>query len=203
VKSFFPAFLLATVVCSASFADEPKGSTKRTYRWDPAWPHANAWDYTLTGVFGTALVLEAALLQPNRPTVRWIDPILFDVDVRRGLRLEDGSREHDAIDKVSWGLWLGQLAYPLFVDVPYAWARHGPKLAWDLFWQDTVVYTLAGAVDIGLRDLTGRARPYTYECVQNGGGDGCFAKTESPRSFPGGHTTLGTASAVLSCTQHM
>jgi membrane-associated phospholipid phosphatase len=104
----------------------------------------------------------------------------------------------------SWGFMVGLMAYPVAVDVPVAWARGGGWLAWQFVWQDALVLSVATAIDIGLRDLVGRARPDVAACIANGGQD-CTAQegTQAARSFPGGHMAAATASAALICTQHL
>ena len=137
-------------------------------RWDAAWSHSNAWDYSLAAA-GTATVLfEELVLQPIRPPLRWNGPILFDADVRRALR-NPNAGTRNSIEDVAWALWGLQLGYPVFVDVPLAWSRYGHQLAQDLFWQDAVTLTIAGAVDLGIRDIAGRSRPGAYECLSQGG----------------------------------
>ncbi len=181
-------------------ADAPRAAPK--VHWDPAWSHANAWDYTIAGAAATTFAVELAVLQPMQPPLRWADPILFDRDVRSALRLTDNS-SRDAVDVASWALLVTQIAYPVVVDVPYAWARHGFGVARDLLWQDAVTLFLAGAVDLTLRDLVGRARPYVYDCLAAGGGSSCVSTPEAVRSFPGGHLTVAAAGSVLTCTQHL
>jgi membrane-associated phospholipid phosphatase len=165
------------------------------------WSHSDAWDYSLAGVGAAALIVEFGVFQAKRPPLRWTDPILFDTDVRSALRVSSDRTRND-LEYVSWGLWGAQLAWPLFVDIPYAWRRYDAQLARDLFWQDAVTLTLAGAFDGVIRDVVGRARPYVYECLARGG-SGCLdGNTDTTRSFPGGHIVNSTAASVLTCTQH-
>ncbi len=186
---------------TATAAKTAPAPHRNRVRWDPAWPHANAWDYTLAGVGATTALVEAIVLQPMRPPLHWTDPILFDSDVRDALRLTDPTGR-DVLEGVSWGLWGAQLALPLLVDVPYAWGRYGFWLARDLFWQDAATLTVAAALDLGLRNLAGRARPLTYDCLSHGGTN-CLDGVETTRSFPGGHLINATAASVLACTQHL
>ncbi|MDP9002915.1 MAG: phosphatase PAP2 family protein [Myxococcota bacterium] len=163
--------------------------------------HSNAWDYSLAGIGAAALVVELGILQPIRPPLRWRAPILFDTDVRNALRVSDEHTRHN-IELVGWALWGAQLALPVLVDVPYAWSRYGYGMARDLFWQDAVTLTLAGAADGALRDLVGRARPGVYDCLAQGGAHCLDADSDTTRSFPGGHIVNSTAASVLTCTQH-
>lgn len=205
VRSLAPVVLVAAALLgpeglahAESTESPPK---KHPHRWDPAWTHANAWDYTLTGVATTAAVVELTVLQGIRPTLRWSDPILFDSDVRSALMTRNLATR-STLEDAAWILWGLQAAYPVFVDVPLAWARQGKQLAWDMFWQDAVTLTIAGAVDGALRDIAGRARPDVYDCLQSGRTD-CLQPVESTRSFPGGHFLNSTAASVLTCTQHL
>jgi membrane-associated phospholipid phosphatase len=178
----------------------PPETSPHPRRWDGKTSHSTPWDYSLAGVGVASIVAQEVFLQPIRPPLRWDGPILFDKAVRAALRTDAiASTEED----VSWVLWGLQLGYPVLVDVPLVWARHDPRLAKDLFWQDAVTLTLAGGFDLGLRDIVGRARPHTYDCLAQGGGQHCLDQVESTRSFPGGHMINATAASVLTCTQHV
>jgi membrane-associated phospholipid phosphatase len=187
------ASLLIAGVCAAEPARKP-------HRDPPTWTHSNAWDYTLTAFATTVVVVDLAGPQPIRQP-HWTQPILFDNDVRSALRVSDaGTRT--TLENAAWGLWFTQMGFPLFVDVPYAWARYGSSVARDLFWQDAVTLTIAGAVDALLRDATARLRPDVYDCWATGRSD-CLTSAESTRSFPGGHLINSAAAAGLTCTQHL
>ena len=199
------AILGAGVVSPSRAQDErpeAKGKWPQKPHWDPAWSHANVWDYTLASVSLGAIAVEGiALPMLLQPTARWVGPILFDADVRNALRINNATA-HDAAQVLGWALWGAQAAYPIAVDVPYAWARYGWGLARDLLWQDAVTLFFAVALDFAVRDLVGRARPYTYQCIQDGGTN-CIDNLEAVRSFPGGHFLNATAASVLTCTQHL
>lgn len=162
--------------------------------------HADAWDYTLTAFATTLVAVDFAAPQTIREP-HWTQPILFDADARSALRVSDaGTRT--TLENTAWGLWFAQMGFPVLVDVPYAWARYGPAVARDLFWQDAVTLTVAGALDALLRDMTGRLRPDVYDCWV-AGRSGCLTSAESTRSFPGGHLINSAAAASLTCTQHL
>ena len=146
------ACLLFSSICGAQEKKKPR------VHWDPAWTHANAWDYTLAGVGVTAIAIDFAVFQQMRPPPRWTDPILFDKDVRSAMRVSDASTR-TSLEDAAWGLWIAQMVYPFVVDVPYAWVRYGAPVARDLFWQATVTLAIAGTVDAVLRDVAGRIRP--------------------------------------------
>ena len=197
------ARLLCTQVASADPAAPTQNPRPRHHaRWDAAWPHSNAWDYTLAGVGSAGGIFELTVLQPIRPPLRWSEPVLFDADVRSALRVADASTR-SGLEDVAWGIWVAQMALPVLVDVPFAWAKDGFWLARDLFWQDVVTLTIAGAIDGVLRDVGGRARPDIYDCLAQGGGDKCLTGVDSTRSFPGGHLANSAAAAGLVCTQHL
>ena len=179
----------------------PPDPPRHHAHWDAGWTHAGAWDYSVTAVSSATLLVEAIVLQPKRPPLRWSGPILFDADVRSALRATSASTRN-SLEDLTWALWAAQVAYPVLVDVPLAWVHGDRALARDLFWQDAVTLTLAAAVDLGLRDLAGRARPFVYDCLSRGGTN-CLGSTESTRSFPGGHVVNSTAASVLTCTQHL
>lgn len=192
------AFIIAFSLCLASTAaadERPK------IHWEPGWTHVGTADYALA-TLGTGMTLvQAIVLLNHKPPLRWDGPILFDEDARNVFRIRDQSGR-DASTYIGWTLLLAQMGYPVFVDVPIAWTRYGRQVAWDIIWQNAVTQTIASAVDFGVRDLAGRARPTSWECTSRGGAD-CFLTPETTRSFPGGHTVTGTAASVLTCTQHL
>lgn len=192
-----PFLLCAAASLTLSLASSVEAQPAKARNWS----RSNAFDYALTGISTGVLIGEVIVNQPTRPPLRWTDPILFDTDVRDALRVSDaGARS--TFENVAWGLFGLQAAYPVLVDIPLAWARYGPDVARDLFWQDAVTLTFAGMLDLGLRDLVGRARPYTWACLASRGSH-CLDPIESTRSFPGGHTINSTAASVLTCTQHL
>ena len=168
-------------------------------RWRANFSHSNAWDYSLAAVGTVALGVELIGLNSVRPPLRWTDPILFDNAVRAAIHTPNAA---NAEVNAAWTLWGLQVAYPLVVDVPFVYAHGDRQLARDLFWQDAATLTIAGGVDLAIRDLTGRARPETYDCLK-AGGTNCLDSPEATRSFPGGHTANSTAASVLTCTQHL
>jgi len=179
-------------------------AANRQLRWDPEWSHAGAADYVLGGLGLGVLGAEAIWLEPEQPTSHWKEPILFDQAVRDVLR-GSTAEVRDAATAVSWVMLGANVAYPIVVDVPYAWSRYGRQLAWDLFWQDAVALSLVSAADLAVRDLVGRARPVVSDCLAAGGSTAqCLGdNTEATRAFPGGHVAIATAGATLTCTQHL
>jgi membrane-associated phospholipid phosphatase len=201
VVAAFVGVLSARHTAYADVVTPSTDSSQPARPHDVLWSHSNAWDYSLAGVGAAVLVVELGVLQPIRPPLRWTGPILFDTDVRNALRASDEHTRHN-IEFVGWALWGAQLAWPVLVDVPYAWSRYSYAMARDLFWQDAMTLTLAGAVDGALRDLVGRARPGVYDCLSQGGANCLDANPDTTRSFPGGHIVNSTAASVLTCTQH-
>jgi membrane-associated phospholipid phosphatase len=190
------AVLLPSGVASAEETPPPK-----PLRWEATWSHAGPWDYTLTGVGLTTLGVETVFLQNHTPTARWISPILFDDSVWQATHGTTNS-VRDGAAAASWGFWFAEMGYPLVIDVPYAWARYGKGVAWDLFWQSATALSLSGAFDFAMRDVIGRVRPANYYCLRQGGTD-CLDGPESRRSFPSGHFTETTTATALICTQHL
>jgi membrane-associated phospholipid phosphatase len=198
-----------TFVCAlgalspAARADEPTTPPPASppLRWDPAWTHANAWDYSLAGVGAFTLGAEAILLQGRSEPPRWIGPILFDTQLRSIFRMSTVAERANAAD-VSWVLWFALVGYPLVVDIPHAWVRYGKQVAWDLFWQDATALSLSAAFDFALRDTVARVRPYNTDCLAQGGNN-CNTGPEWTRSFPSGHVSETTTATALICTQHL
>lgn len=180
-------------------ADDPP--SRPPLLWDPAWSHANAWDYFLAGGGLATLGLETLLLQNRSEPVRWNAPILFDKAVNNLFGgLPQNVRDNAAT--ASWVLWFALVGYPLVVDVPHAWARYGKDVAWDLFWQDATALSLSATVDFAMRDAIARLRPGSTECLDQGGTN-CLSSPEATRSFPSGHVSETTTATALICTQHL
>jgi membrane-associated phospholipid phosphatase len=191
---------LALALAASVARAQPVPQTHRLH-WDPAWSHAGQADWVVSALSLSVVTFELGVLQPIRPPVRWADSNPFDDGVRSALRLSSpGAR--GALEIASWAIWGTQMAYPVLVDVPYAWKRYGYGVARDLFWQDAVTLLVAGAVDGMLRDLTGRVRPDVWDCYQRNG-ESCFTSADATRSFPGGHLVNSAAAAGLVCTQHL
>jgi membrane-associated phospholipid phosphatase len=195
-------FLIALLTAPSNARADSAPPTPDPFTWDAGWSHANAWDYTLTGIGVAGVALYLPLLQSRQPTLEWTRPILFDTAVRN--LLNGSPAVESAAGTASWVLLGGVVAYP-FADVAYVWKRDGPRVAWDLFWQDATALSLATAVDLYLRDVVGRARPPVSECLMKGGSRSeCLGSdTEATRSFPGGHQLIVTTAASLTCTQHL
>jgi membrane-associated phospholipid phosphatase len=195
----FALILSASTPLATAWADEPP--SRPPLRWDPAWTHANAWDYGLAGGGIATLGVETVLLQERSESPRWIGPILFDTAARDLFRATAQNVRADAAT-ASWGLWFTLVGYPLVVDVPHAWLRYGPDVAWDLFWQDATALSLSGAADFALRDSVARLRPANTECLAQGGTN-CLVGPEVTRSFPSGHVAETTTATALICVQHL
>lgn len=200
------AFALATAASTAApparAASPVVTTTPRESRyWSRRWRRVNTVDYVWTSVTASAVLFEGYLYLSGRPPLRWSQPVLFDSAVRDALLLSSGSAK-SAVDVASWVIFLGSMAYPIVVDVPVAAARGGKDLAWQFFWQDVLVLTTTAAIDLGIREIVGRARPSTTKCLDAGGG-GCLDSRESTRSFPNGHFAMGSAMAALICVQHL
>ncbi|MGZ6094978.1 MAG: hypothetical protein ACXWUG_23255 [Polyangiales bacterium] len=122
----------------------------------PQWRKVGAAEYTWTGVMMTALVVDAFAIEPSKPNLHWSEPILFDKSVRDAFVLgSDDARKN--IGTASWVLFVTAMAYPYVVDVPVALSRSGGSLAWQLFWQNTLVLTTTAVIELGLREITSRS----------------------------------------------
>lgn len=193
---------MSAAVCGAALdarADEP--AARPAIRWELGWTHADAWDYSLTGIGLATLGIETITLQDRSEPPRWVGPILFDTALNNLFRASAQNVRSDAAT-ASWVLWFGLIGYPFAIDVPLAWARYGRQVAWDLFWQDATALSLSGAVDFALRDSIARVRPWNTGCLQQGGTD-CLSTPEATRSFPSGHVSETTTATALLCAQHL
>ena len=70
---------LAVGICATRMAnadpESPSDSPACERDSGLAWSHANAWDYSLTGIGAAALVVELGIFQPIRPPLHWSKPI--------------------------------------------------------------------------------------------------------------------------------
>jgi len=190
---------LALAVPGAARADDPP---QTPLHWDPAWSHAGPADYVMGGAGLVTLGVETILLQSRIEPPRWEGSQLpLDKPVQELFRGRSAAVRNEAAD-ASWVFWWAELGYPVLVDVPYAWARYGRQVAWDLLWQDAVSLSLSAVVDFTLRDVVARVRPINQECI-DAGGKNCLSAPENTRSFPSGHVSEASTAAALICTQHL
>jgi membrane-associated phospholipid phosphatase len=145
--------------------------------------------------------VETVLLQERHEQPRWQGAILLDKPFQVLFRGRTAQVRDDAAT-ASWGLWYTELGYPILVDVPYAWAKFGRQVAWDLLWQDTVALSLSAVADFTMRDIVARVRPIDQECLDSHGSN-CLSSPESTRSFPSGHVSETSTATALICTQHL
>ena len=190
---------LALTATGAARADDPP---QPPLRWDPAWSHAGPVDYVMGGAGLVTLGVETVLLQSRIEQPRWEGALLpLDKPVQELFRGRSAAARNEAAD-ASWAFWWAELGYPTLVDVPYAWARYGRQVAWDLLWQDAVSLSLSAVFDFTLRDVIARVRPINQECLDSGGKN-CLSAPENTRSFPSGHVSEASTAAALICTQHL
>ena len=183
----------------ADALDPPKPTSTRSSMWKRHWPSFSPAEGVGTVAAGAATAVLFSLKPPKEP--RWEGGILFDEDVRHGLRL------HSADARQQVRAW-GDLPYyaaplvPLIIDPLVAsWlARGDTKAALNLELISVEAFSYAGALSFVSTRVSRRERPDSLECRRtHDDPSACEVDTES---FYSGHTTIAAASAGLVCANH-
>ena len=193
---------LATLLPATSHADAldpPKPAATRSSMWKRHWPTFSPLEGVATVAAGAGTAVLFSLKPPGDP--RWEGGILFDDDVRSGLRL------HSAAARRRVRAW-GDLPYfaapliPLIIDpVVASWlARGDSKTALNLELIGVEAFSYAGLLSFVSTRVSRRERPDSAECRRtHDDASECARDTES---FYSGHTTIAAASAGLVCANH-
>ena len=170
--------------------------------WDERWPRFRVAEHIATGTMA-ATALTLYLLPAKSP--RWGGGVLFDDAVRDALRADTlpGRRLAARISDVAY---LTLLVEPIAISGPVVPALRG---AADVGAQITLInleaLALTGMVFRLTEIATRRARPYQWDCLQNGRTDEECRQTSVGRttSFMGGHAGLAATGAALNCVHQL
>jgi hypothetical protein len=215
---FLSTALLWVLVCAAvlaggagrAVAQEPEGAPERRGEvppprgarvlWDPSWREFGTGEWVATGAGVSALLLSRIL--PQRST-HWQGGILFDEQVRAGLRVGSRSGRRLARDLSDVGIVINE-SWPFFdAMVVASWYRRSPELGW----QQGLISAEVLAVTTGLQALitsaASRERPYGRDCQDPSYADSRDCTTSDRyRSFYSGHTSQSFAGAAVTCMHH-
>ena len=164
--------------------------------------HFGPADYVITGA-AVGVVITGAVITPS--SRQWRGGILFDDDVRDGLRIGSLGGRYFFRDMSDVGVSLAS-TWPFLVDalVTAWWYRGRADLARNMALVSAEAFAIAAAVQGGANLLGSRERPFGRLCG-----------TEIPeksvdcepdvryRSFFSGHATLAFTSAGLLCANHL
>jgi hypothetical protein len=191
----------ALALSSPAQATEPQRVEPDRVAWNPEWPKFRKAELAFTlGL--TWQVAQATFILPE-PARNWEGGILFDEDVRAGLRLGTRSARATA-DVASDIIYYGLAAYPLVVDAGILAAGvHGaPDVALQLIAMDLEAYAFTGAIALSAEKV-GRVRPEDRGCRKDPNySNSCGKEADLKASFMSGHTTIAFTSAGLICAHH-
>ncbi|MGE0787271.1 MAG: phosphatase PAP2 family protein [Sandaracinaceae bacterium] len=181
----------------------PEPEPDRRVRWDPTWPRYRFDELVITAGAGLVILLEELL--PTRTDANWRGVSDLDLEVARGLGLNDAVAR-DAIEEVSDGVAAALFVWPVLVDsLVYAGLGEG---AWDVAWQLSLisleVFALNHALTVMVRLLTRREPPLGRFCRSEPGYDADPVCRDQPpaESFWSAHVSNTFAGAALICMYH-
>jgi membrane-associated phospholipid phosphatase len=195
---YAPSRLTGKPIAAPILPERGEGSPRH---WDPSWRKFGVMNYVLTGVSIVGSASSSFVPDPKDP---WTKRNELDEWGRRTISVpsyEDGQWAQDTSDL----LLSLNMAFPLLVDslVVSYWYRRSPEVAG----QTALIAVEAMAFGSMLQGITsagvGRERPYGRDCGTKVDSDLPECSTNVRyRSFFSGHTTLGFASAGVTCTNH-
>jgi membrane-associated phospholipid phosphatase len=195
---YTPSRLTGKPIAAPSLPERGEGSPRL---WDPRWRKFGVMNYVFTGASIAGSASSSFIPDPVDP---WTKKNELDEWGRRTFSApsyEDGQWAQDTSDL----LLSLNMAFPLLVDslVVSYWYRRSPEVAG----QTALIAVEAMAFGSMVQGLTaagaGRERPYGRDCGTKVDADLPECSTNVRyRSYFSGHTTLGFASAGVTCTNH-
>lgn len=195
---YTPSRLTGKPIPAPALPERGEGSPRA---WNPTWRKFGTANYVLTGA---AIVGSASASFVPDPDTPWRGRNELDEWGRRTISVESYEQGQWAQDTSDLLLSLN-MAFPLLVDsliVSY-WYRRSPEVAG----QTALIAVEAMALGSMVQGFTAagaaRERPYGRDCGTKVDADlpECTTNVRY-RSFFSGHTTLGFASAGVTCTNH-
>lgn len=178
---------------------EPAPQPQSQSMWRQHWPTFSPWEGVATVAAG--LGTGALMLMGPPKEAQWEGGILFDDEIRSGLRLDSESGRRKARS-------LGDLPYfaapilPMLVDpLIAAWLVRGDgKAALNLELVALEAFSYTGFASFVSTRISRRERPDSSECRRlDPDGQDCEVDTEA---FFSGHTSIAATSAGLVCANH-
>ncbi len=166
--------------------------------WRREWPTFSKIEGVATLAAGVGTAVLFMVKTPRDP--RWEGGILFDEDVRQGLRLHSESARKK-VELYGDLPYFGAGLIPLIVDpLLVSWLGRGDtKAALNLEAVGLEAFSYAGLGSFIATRISGRERPSSTACRREHPDGSCTTDTES---FYSGHTTIAAASAGLVCANH-
>jgi hypothetical protein len=176
--------------------------TSKQLCWDPEFNRMDLPEMVFAGAAG-AVALAFNIVPPLK--TGWSGGILFDNQVRSGLRLHSITAEYEMRSASDLGMAV-MITYPVLVDsliVAY-WYRGSSDVGLQMGLIDTEAFLVTAAVQATANFFSGRARHYSSECGTSqlpGALTDCQDQTRY-RDFFSGHSALSFTSAALICSHH-
>lgn len=194
--SFLTCFVLlvaSNVVTAQEATKGPRLSANGTPI--PAPPEIDTWEYVAFPTYLAAgLLLKFGVVrgEPN-----WVDPPGFDQDIADAFKLDSGSTGREVWARLGDVMYIGGVAYSGVSPFLTFGSSRGPEFALKYGFVHFESLSFAAGTIFGLQMVIRRARPNAVECRDSDPSTEC--EDGGMESFPGGHTTMSTTVAALSC----
>lgn len=171
--------------------------------WHSHWQPVGTRELVTVGVLG-GLTLGMQLFWKPPTESHWNTPILFDDEVRDGLRIDsaDGRKTASTVSDV---LFVWEIVHTSVVDPLLVawWRRESPLVAWQMVVIDAQAYSMTLLLNQLVKRLTARSRPWVSvdDCAQDSSGANC-GEGGANVSFYSGHAAMTATSAGLMCAHH-
>ncbi len=161
----------------------------------PAPPEIDTWEYIAFPTWlATGLVLKFGV---ERGDANWLDAPTFDADIGDSLILDPDSTAHDVWARIGDVFYMGGVAYSAVAPFLTFNSSRGDEFAFKYGFVHFEALAFAGGTVFLTQMLVRRVRPVGSGCRDDDPSTEC---TNGHReSFPGGHTTMSTTVAALSC----
>lgn len=161
----------------------------------PAPPQIDTWEYiAFPAYLAAGLILKFGV---DRGEPNWIEPPGFDREVTEALSLEEDSSVHEFWGRLGDIMYIGGVAYSGVSPFLTFNSSRGSEFAFKYGMVHFESLSFAAGTIFGLQMVIRRARPNADECLDGDPSTEC--SDGGMESFPGGHMTMATTVAALSC----
>jgi len=134
------------------------------------------------------------------PSRRWTHVNGFDSGIQDGLRLDSSQARQDADSASDFALAFNVAVLPAAAIGASFARRHDCIETWEMFGNAVESVSLALFVAEGIKQITGRERPFGDRCRRDPPHDAnCHDGDDRHSSFVSGHATLAAAGAGVTC----
>jgi hypothetical protein len=187
-------------VATPARADEAKPKREHRLEFKESWTRFTTVEYVITPVVGAITIYRLAFAKgPDHP--HWTGPILFDEQVRDGLRLHGDQGLANARLAADIATIAGVLNVVAVESILVPTLDHNFDVAWQMSMMNAEAFAASGLVVGILFDTVARARP-SYEECNNGTSTDKLCNTGKYADFPSGHAATAFTAAGLSCAHH-